>query len=178
MAHALHCIVLVLLTLVGQVLGVSECPFGFSACSDAPNTSACAMFTSACGNCSAGDLVCPGTGGASGVAPHCAPATNDGYLECPLQPWRNTSLSLASRVAAVVEAVTLAEAAAQLINTAPAIERLGIPAYNWWNEGLHGVAFAGVATMFPQVHSGGHVTALTCATTAHCACWCVSDRSS
>src|SRR5690606_20910239 len=33
---------------------------------------------------------------------------------------------------------------------APAIERLGVPAYNWWNEGLHGVARAGAATVFPQ----------------------------
>ena len=37
-----------------------------------------------------------------------------------------------------------------MLHEAPAIERLGIPAYNWWNEGLHGVARAGVATVFPQ----------------------------
>src|SRR5690606_22038551 len=40
--------------------------------------------------------------------------------------------------------------AAQLGHAAPAIERLGVPQYNWWNEGLHGVARAGVATVFPQ----------------------------
>ncbi len=37
-----------------------------------------------------------------------------------------------------------------MLHTAPAVERLGIPAYNWWNEALHGVARAGVATVFPQ----------------------------
>lgn len=38
----------------------------------------------------------------------------------------------------------------QMVYQSPAIERLGIPAYNWWNEALHGVARAGVATVFPQ----------------------------
>ena len=37
-----------------------------------------------------------------------------------------------------------------MMHDAPAIERLGVPAYNWWNECLHGVARAGVATVFPQ----------------------------
>jgi len=46
--------------------------------------------------------------------------------------------------------MTLEEKMSQLVYGAPAIERLGIPAYNWWNEGLHGVARAGVATSFPQ----------------------------
>ena len=51
---------------------------------------------------------------------------------------------------ALVAQMTLEEKMSQLIYGAPAIERLGIPAYNWWNEGLHGVARAGVATSFPQ----------------------------
>lgn len=50
----------------------------------------------------------------------------------------------------LVSKMTLEEKASQLKYDAPAIERLGIPAYNWWNEGLHGVARAGTATMFPQ----------------------------
>lgn len=50
----------------------------------------------------------------------------------------------------LVGKMTLEEKASQLRYDAPAIERLGIPAYNWWNESLHGVARAGVATMFPQ----------------------------
>ncbi|MCE5342509.1 MAG: glycoside hydrolase family 3 C-terminal domain-containing protein, partial [Eubacteriales bacterium] len=51
---------------------------------------------------------------------------------------------------ALVAQMTLEEKAAQLRYQAPAIPRLGIPAYNWWNEALHGVARAGTATVFPQ----------------------------
>ncbi len=46
--------------------------------------------------------------------------------------------------------MTLEEKVSQMLNEAPAIPRLGIAEYNWWNEALHGVARAGVATMFPQ----------------------------
>ena len=52
--------------------------------------------------------------------------------------------------AALVAQMTLEERASQLLSKSPAIERLGIPAYNWWNEALHGVARAGTATSFPQ----------------------------
>jgi len=51
---------------------------------------------------------------------------------------------------ALVAKMTVEEAASQLRYDAPAIEHLGIPAYNWWNEALHGVARAGTATSFPQ----------------------------
>ena len=51
---------------------------------------------------------------------------------------------------ALVSRMTLEEAASQLIYNAPAIPRLNVPEYNWWNEALHGVARAGAATMFPQ----------------------------
>ena len=51
---------------------------------------------------------------------------------------------------ALVAKMTVEEAASQLRYDAPGIERLGVPAYNWWNEALHGVARAGVATSFPQ----------------------------
>lgn len=50
----------------------------------------------------------------------------------------------------LVNQMTLEEAASQIRFDSPAIERLGIPAYNWWNEGLHGLARAGTATVFPQ----------------------------
>ncbi|MDP5280389.1 glycoside hydrolase family 3 C-terminal domain-containing protein [Sphingomonas sp. DG1-23] len=50
----------------------------------------------------------------------------------------------------VIARMTLQEKAHQLGHTAPAIPRLGVPRYNWWNEGLHGVARAGIATVFPQ----------------------------
>ena len=54
------------------------------------------------------------------------------------------------RARELVSQMTLEEKAFQMVNGAPAIERLGIKAYNWWNEALHGVARAGVATVFPQ----------------------------
>ncbi|MCR4587510.1 MAG: glycoside hydrolase family 3 C-terminal domain-containing protein [Lachnospiraceae bacterium] len=54
------------------------------------------------------------------------------------------------RAAALVGKMTLDEKVSQLVNHSPAIERLGIPAYDWWNEALHGVGRAGVATVFPQ----------------------------
>lgn len=50
----------------------------------------------------------------------------------------------------LVAQMTLEEAAGQLCYQAPAIERLGVPSFNWWNEALHGVARAGCATVFPQ----------------------------
>ena len=50
----------------------------------------------------------------------------------------------------LISQMTLEEKVSQLSYTSPAIERLGIPEYNWWNECLHGVARAGVATVFPQ----------------------------
>ena len=55
-----------------------------------------------------------------------------------------------AKAQALVDRMTLEEAAGQLRFDAPAIERLGVPAYNWWNEALHGVARAGTATSFPQ----------------------------
>ncbi len=51
---------------------------------------------------------------------------------------------------ALVAQMTIEEAAGQLSYQAPAIERLKVPSYNWWNEALHGVARAGMATMYPQ----------------------------
>ncbi len=60
------------------------------------------------------------------------------------------SLSAKERAKDLVSQMTLEEKASQLRYDAPAIERLGVPAYNWWNEALHGVARAGTATVFPQ----------------------------
>ena len=54
------------------------------------------------------------------------------------------------RARALVAKMTVEEKASQLKFDAEAIPRLGIPAYNWWNEALHGVARAGTATVFPQ----------------------------
>ncbi|MCR5824686.1 MAG: glycoside hydrolase family 3 C-terminal domain-containing protein [Lachnospiraceae bacterium] len=50
----------------------------------------------------------------------------------------------------LVAKMTLEEKCSQVVNWAPAIERLNVKSYNWWNEALHGVARAGVATVFPQ----------------------------
>ena len=58
--------------------------------------------------------------------------------------------SARQKAEALVAQMTVAEAASQLRYDAPAVPRLGVPAYNWWNEALHGVARSGMATMFPQ----------------------------
>ena len=58
--------------------------------------------------------------------------------------------SAEARASALVAKMTLAEKVSQLRNDAPAIPRLGVPAYEWWNEGLHGHARDGYATVFPQ----------------------------
>ncbi len=60
------------------------------------------------------------------------------------------SLSDLERAEALADEMTAEEMAAQLRYDAPANERVGIPAYNWWNEGIHGLARSGTATMFPQ----------------------------
>lgn len=64
--------------------------------------------------------------------------------------YRNPSLPLAQRVDDLVSKMTLQEKVLQMQHTAPAIPRLGVPSYDWWNEALHGVARSGVATVFPQ----------------------------
>ncbi len=65
--------------------------------------------------------------------------------------WRNPQLPLEVRVKDLLRRMTLEEKVSQMMNGSPAIDRLGIPAYNWWNEGLHGVARTGKhATVFPQ----------------------------
>jgi len=75
------------------------------------------------------------------VASSAQPPDNAPYLDPNLSPQR--------RAADLVSRLTLEEKALQMQSTAPAIPRLNIPAYNWWNEALHGVA-VGRATVFPQ----------------------------
>ena len=65
-------------------------------------------------------------------------------------PFLDPDLSIEERVNDLVGRMTLEEKVSQMMNQAPAIERLGIPEYNWWSEGLHGIARAGIATVFPQ----------------------------
>ena len=88
----------------------------------------------------------------AGLAPAAAPAPVAGSVPASAArpPYLDPRLPDAARAADLVGRLTLEEKVAQLMNRAPAIPRLGIPAYDWWSEGLHGVARAGVATVFPQ----------------------------
>ena len=64
--------------------------------------------------------------------------------------YKDQKLSFEERAKDLVSRMTLEEKTTQMLFNAPAIPRLGIPSYNWWNEALHGVARAGTATVFPQ----------------------------
>lgn len=66
------------------------------------------------------------------------------------QVFKDPTKPLNTRVNDFISQLTLKEKVDQLMNNTPAIPRLGVPAYNWWNEALHGVGRAGVATVFPQ----------------------------
>lgn len=73
------------------------------------------------------------------------------FVRAQVQPdYLNTSLSFEKRAMDLVKKMTLEEKISQLGNNAPGIPRLNIKPYEWWNECLHGVARAGVATVFPQ----------------------------
>jgi len=65
-------------------------------------------------------------------------------------PFSNTKLPIEERVNDLVSRLTLEEKVSQMVYNSPALKRLGIPEYNWWNEALHGVARNGIATVFPQ----------------------------
>ena len=89
-------------------------------------------------------------GVALGASPVGAPARGDAANKAAVPALWNPALPVSERVHALIAKMTLEEKAGQLGNAAPAIPRLGVPEYNWWNEGLHGVARAGIATVFPQ----------------------------
>ena len=76
------------------------------------------------------------------LAPAQSQAQTNDYL--------NPALPLEQRVSDLVSRMTLPEKVSQMQNEAPPIARLQVPGYNWWNEGLHGVARSGYATVFPQ----------------------------
>ncbi|HEY0379784.1 MAG TPA: glycoside hydrolase family 3 C-terminal domain-containing protein [Pyrinomonadaceae bacterium] len=76
------------------------------------------------------------------------PALPQSRAELP--PYKNPALPIEKRVEDLVSRMTLEEKVSQMMNSAAAVGRLDIPAYDWWNEALHGVARAGYATVFPQ----------------------------
>ena len=69
---------------------------------------------------------------------------------CFAQPYKNANLPAAQRAADLVSRLTLEQKVALMQNGSPAIPEFGIKAYDWWNEALHGVGRAGLATVFPQ----------------------------
>lgn len=71
------------------------------------------------------------------------------HAQDPL-PYQNPSLSPSERAEDLLHRLTLREKVSLMKNGSAAVERLGIPAYDWWNEALHGVGRAGLATVFPQ----------------------------
>jgi beta-glucosidase len=73
-----------------------------------------------------------------------------GQMTEPRAAYLDSSLSLERRVDDIVGRMTLVEKVSQMQNEAAAIPRLQVPEYDWWNEGLHGVARSGYATVFPQ----------------------------
>jgi beta-glucosidase len=75
---------------------------------------------------------------------------NDQVIAAEDSNYRNEALAFDARARDLVARMTLDEKISQMMNKAPAIPRLGVPAYEWWNEALHGVARAGSATVFPQ----------------------------
>lgn len=78
----------------------------------------------------------------------CAAVVADGDAQAP--DYQNQRLPVDVRVRDLVSRMTLEEKVSQMKDVAPAIPRLGVPEYNWWNEALHGVARSGLATVFPQ----------------------------
>ena len=91
--------------------------------------------------------------GAGASARPASPASPTGPAQAPVTeaaPWLDTRLDFAARARDLVSRMTTEEKISQLTNQAASIPRLGVPQYEWWSEALHGVARAGVATVFPQ----------------------------
>ena len=78
------------------------------------------------------------------------PPTEEQIKAAAAMPFRDAALPIEQRVDDLVSRMTLEEKVSQLIDRAAPIPHLDVPAYNWWNEGLHGIARSGYATLFPQ----------------------------
>jgi beta-glucosidase len=90
-------------------------------------------------------------GPSEGCDSGCVRATGEcGPTPGAIFPWFNLTLPRAARLAALVEAMTINESISWLNDGVPAIPRLGLPAYSWESEALHGVSWAGKATVFPE----------------------------
>ncbi len=87
----------------------------------------------------------PASANQSGATPRVGPSDEQ------KMPFRNEALPLAARVGDLVGRLTLPEKINQLVHENNAVDRIGLPAYNWWNEACHGVGRNGRATVFPQV---------------------------
>jgi beta-glucosidase len=98
--------------------------------------------TRAIGGAAAAAISIALAGGVLGRAETPRPVAGPAYLD--------PELSFEARAADLVGRMTVDEKISQLMHDAPGVPRLGIPPYNWWNECLHGVARAGLATVFPQ----------------------------
>ena len=88
--------------------------------------------------------------------------------------YKDVTLPIETRVDDLVGRMTLDEKISQMVYTAPAIERLDIPAHNWWNECLHGVGRAGLATVFPQAIG---LAATWNTSLMHCLATAISDEA-
>lgn len=73
-----------------------------------------------------------------------------GFSYAQQLPYQNPNLSAKERAADLCSRLTLEEKAQLMVNSSPAIPRLGIPEFSWWNEALHGVARNGRSTVFPS----------------------------
>jgi beta-glucosidase len=69
---------------------------------------------------------------------------------CGQVTYKNASLPAEERAGLLLKELTLEEKVSLMMDSSKPVERLGIKPYNWWNEALHGVARAGLATVFPQ----------------------------
>lgn len=87
---------------------------------------------------------------ASALLLSCTSTTEKSTATPTLFAYQNENLPVEQRVEDLISRMTLSEKVSQLFDKAPAIERLQVPAYKWWNEALHGIARAGTATVFPQ----------------------------
>ncbi|MBP5189837.1 MAG: glycoside hydrolase family 3 protein, partial [Bacteroidales bacterium] len=72
------------------------------------------------------------------------------HLRAQQFPFQDTSLTVEQRVGDLIGRLTLEEKIAFLEHQNPAVERLGIKPYSWWNEALHGIARNGIATVYPM----------------------------